>query len=80
MIITNLSVAKVAHDDPRYPKVAACPRPFTDVYLCTASTADGDDLECPFYVMSEMTAEHAANMLKLFANAVAEAGKAAIAA
>lgn len=68
MKITNISVAKLGRFDPRYPEPIDG-KPVTEAYLFTA-TIDGRLKECPFFVNGEMTADQAANMLKLFAKAM----------
>ena len=78
MIIIDLSVRKMDHADPRYPDPMP-ERPFTDVYLLTAKTDDGEDHECPFFLtdlVGEMTPSRTADMLKLFAAAIAKMGDA----
>lgn len=76
MILADISVQKLARADPRYPGIDAAPTPFSDVYLMTCKTDDGQHFECPFYVLDlaghEMTTSRAANMLRLFAAAIAE--------
>ena len=81
MIIANLTVSKVAHDDPRYPspdsvKLAGSVIPFSDVYLCSVTTEDGRPFESPYYVYpngvvdDDMTLRRTADMLRLFAKAI----------
>lgn len=72
MIITDVSVRKVAKDDPRYPEQPATGRHFTDVYLLTAMLDDGSAQECPFFVMDgqEFDTSRCALMLKAFAHAI----------
>lgn len=79
MIVTDLKISKVPHDDPRYPDADAMKRqdgsvvPFFDVYVCQCTTDDGQDFECPFFITEtdrDFTPQKAGDTLRLFAAAV----------
>lgn len=72
MIITNLTLQKMDHSDPRYPDPIK-DRPFSDVYRLEATMDDGSQQESVFFVMDHagpMTTQRTANMLKGFVRAI----------
>jgi hypothetical protein len=72
MIITDLNVRKLDHAEARYPD-AIEGKPFSEVYLMTATFDDGTQQECPCFVLNEigeMTPHRAANILRFFAGAI----------
>lgn len=82
MIVADLKVSKVPHDDPRYPDSDAVKRadgsviPFSDVYLCSVTTDSGEAFECSYCVYpdgisdKDMTLRRTANMIRLMADAI----------
>lgn len=81
MIIADLKIAKVDHNDPRYPGPDSIKRggtviPFSDVYLCSVTTDGGQPFECPYYVNQnrivddDMTLRRTADMLRVMAAAI----------
>jgi hypothetical protein len=81
MIITNVIVEKIEKDHPRYPDQGNVP--FTDVYRCETTFADGRQTEAVFLVtpgVGEFTSAKACTMLELFGRAVARMDGAAEAA